>query len=312
MRRTTVFGLDVWADDPLPYLQGARTAATGRSLDVLVEHRGVDVLEWPHDGELISAQLQPDGTVGVGIEAHEEAGYLLWGPGYGRHLLSADGRRLRCVPEPNSDGKSWQRFLIGQVLPFASALHGLEVLHASAVALPRGVLALLGPSCAGKTSLALALARRGATFHADDVLAVERDAAGLLCHPGSPLAGITHSEAAQVPQASVPPPETVAVNERERLVRIDSSNRPQELFAALFLERGELAPPKPSFQPLPDARLLLGSTFNFVLDDPTRLERLLDVCALAAQGTVERVSFGPGTDSGELADAVLMRLTQLR
>ena len=65
------------------------------------------------------------------------------------------------MPDGTGPGE-WQRFLIAQVLPFAAALHGLEVLHASAVTVAGRALALLGPSGAGKTSLALALCRTGA------------------------------------------------------------------------------------------------------------------------------------------------------
>ena len=53
------------------------------------------------------------------IEAHPEAGYLLSGREQGAHLLSADGRQLRCAPEGSPDNV-WQRLLIAQVLPFAA------------------------------------------------------------------------------------------------------------------------------------------------------------------------------------------------
>src|SRR6185436_17962029 len=49
---------------------------------------------------------------------------------------------------------------------------GLLPLHASALLLGAGAIALLGPSRAGKSTLAAALARRGHPVLADDVVPV--------------------------------------------------------------------------------------------------------------------------------------------
>ena len=68
------------------------------------------------------------------VSQHIEDGFLLSGDRYGEHLISPDGLRLRCLPR-EAPRESWQRFLIAQVLPFAAVLKGLEVLHASAVAI---------------------------------------------------------------------------------------------------------------------------------------------------------------------------------
>ena len=76
------------------------------------------------------------------------------------------------------------------MLPFAALLQGLEVFHASAVVQGGEAIALLGPSRAGKTSLALELCARGASFLADDVLALETREDALFAHPGSPVAGV--------------------------------------------------------------------------------------------------------------------------
>jgi hypothetical protein len=62
------------------------------------------------------------------------------------------------------------------VLPMALQLGRHEVLHASAVAAPQGVLALCAASETGKSTLAYALGRRGHGLFADDALAF--DAAG--------------------------------------------------------------------------------------------------------------------------------------
>ena len=56
------------------------------------------------------------------------------------------------------------------VLPMALQAHGREVIHASAVIMPQGVVALCGRSRTGKSTLAYGLHRRGHRVWADDAL----------------------------------------------------------------------------------------------------------------------------------------------
>ena len=286
--RSTVFGIDVWTQDAVEVLHGARAAATGRRLELQVEAAGEDGLAWPAEARQLGILREPGGRVVFTVEADPRTGYLLRGSAYGDHLLSADGLRLRCRPG-EAPAPAWQRFLIAQVLPFAAAVNGLEVLHASAVELDGRAIALVGRSGAGKTSLALALCELGASFMADDVLAVELREHGLVGHPGTPLAG-------------------VAQGEQERMVETIGAAGPAPLTGVLCLERDERGPSRPRFEPIGDAAPLLSATFNLMLCDQRRLRRLLEVCALAAQGLVERVRVGADVGVERLAEAVLARL----
>jgi hypothetical protein len=308
MHRSTVFGLDVWADRPLSYLEGARAERTGRVLDLLLDRAGHT--SWPADARTISAQEGPDGTVAIRIESDPEAGFLLTGPRYGRHVLSPEGRRLRCIPDDAAESE-WQRFVIAQVLPFAAALQGLEVLHASAVAFGERALAMTGPSGAGKTSLALAACRLGASMIADDVVSLERSGGELLAHPGSPVAGIAHAEAERLAVRS----ETfspLGLDERERMIATELIAGPVPLRAVLVLDRRPDGPRDARFEALDGAGALLGSTFNFVIDDSERLVRLLDVCELACRGTVCRVSVADDVDADHLALSIAGWFESLR
>lgn len=65
------------------------------------------------------------------------------------------------------------------VLPMAMQARGVEVLHASAVAGPRGVFAFCAEAGTGKSTLAFGLAGRGWAHWADDWLTLERDRAGV-------------------------------------------------------------------------------------------------------------------------------------
>jgi hypothetical protein len=303
--RATAFGLDIDAADPIVFLRDASAVPTGRALSLSVHTGSSARAYWGSPSTLVCDEVRPDGEINFQIESHPDAGYLIAGPEYGAHLLSSDGRRLRCFPEGQPEG-AWQRLLIAQVLPFAALLHGLEVFHASAVVRDGEALAFLGPSRSGKTSLAQALCGRGASFLADDVLALEIREDELLANPGSPIAGVARSANEH---ASPPLEHVVAVNDRERMVRIQGATEPTRLSTLFFIDRRSDGPASPHFAPTADPQLLLAATFNFVLATPERLQRLLEVCALAAKLRVELVTSGPLTSASELVDAIEWRLS---
>jgi hypothetical protein len=298
----TVFGLDVYAEAPVTLLGSSQATPTGRKLCVHIDRAPSSNRLWHTQGELLCDERKPDGSVNFRIQSDRRGNYLIGGPEYGSHVLSRDGHELRCYPE---DGREWQRLLIAQVLPFAALLHGLEVFHASAVVLDGGAVAIAGPSGSGKTSLALELCGLGAHFLADDVLALEVCNGELLCHPGTPVAGVARNAAEhRGADASV-----LGSNARERLVAMRGAPEPVPLTATFFLDRQRNAPPQPRFEPVTDPQMLLSATFNFVLGTQSRLSGLLEVCALAAQGRVERIHIGPSVDAAQLGEAIARRMS---
>jgi hypothetical protein len=203
----------------------------------------------------------------------------------------------------------WQRFLIAQVLPFAAVLRGLEVFHAGAVAVDGHAVAFLGPSGAGKTSIAMALCRMGATFLADDVLSVEREGERLLGHPGAPVAGIAGDEVERLQRLrSLDSGTVLASDPREAMVRVTPQRTPVPLRAIFVLDRRLGASSEPRFERVVEPRVLLSATFNLVLLEGPRLEALLDVCSLAAGGMVERVVVGRQADASTVAEALAERI----
>jgi hypothetical protein len=305
---TTAFGLDIEATTRLSFLSGSSAVPTGRALSLSVHPNESARARWPSDGALICDEIRPNGEVNFRIESHADAGYLISGPEYGAHLLSTDGHHLSCFPEAQPAG-AWQRLLVAQVLPFAALLRGLEVFHASAVVRKGQAVAFLGPSRSGKTSLALELCDRGASFFADDVLALEIRDGTLVANPGSPIAGVAREQRWDVGEEHHPAGHVLAVNARERVVRMRGAAEPAPLSALFFIDRRADGPQTPSFEATADAQLLLAATFNFVLATPERLQRLLEVCALAARLRVELIAAGPTTGVPELADAIQRRLS---
>jgi hypothetical protein len=305
--RGTAFGLDLHAASELRLLSESSAAATGRALTLTVTGDEA-VCGWPRGAELVCDQREADDSVSFRIEFDRGAGYLIEGPAYGRHILAADGRRVVSMPG-GRPAEVWQRLLIAQVLPFAALIRGLEVLHASAVVSERGALVFSGPSRAGKTTLALELCRRGASFLTDDVLALQSAEGRLLGHPGAPLAGMAHAEARRLESigASIGAP-VLAINARERLLRVRAAPAPAEVAALFFLERQGGEPGTTRFEPVNDPRLLLSSTFNTVLRTPVRLRSLLELCAQVATLRVERIRIGAGTHVEQVAEAIERRI----
>lgn len=104
----------------------------------------------------------------------------------GDFRISSDGARIRWSAPEDVSAEAVRMDVLGRVLPLALHRQGLLVLHASAVLGPSGAIAFLGPKGAGKSTVALALHRRGAAVLADDALAVDPDASPVGAWPGVP------------------------------------------------------------------------------------------------------------------------------
>lgn len=262
--------------------------------------------EWPHEGARVLRDLHDrSGHRLLTIEEHPEAGYRLDAPAFGRYLVARDGGRILCAPSDLPDWE-WQAFLIGQVLPLAAVLHGLEAVHASAVALGDEVIGLVADSRGGKSSLAINLVRRGAAFVADDVLALERAGERILVHPGPTLASVRHAEADAIGPAAVRRLGTV-VGRDEHELRLSMKREPRTLaLAALYvIERSEHEPVGAVRELEPDPRLLLGNTFNGFVRTPARLVGQLDLYAQLSR-TVPTFSaiVSPAVDAYGLAGCI--------
>jgi Transglutaminase-like superfamily len=90
-------------------------------------------------------------------------------PGGGRAWVRKDGRSV-ALESAGSRGEAVAA-LLRWAVPFASALQGKVILHASAVSRGRQAWAFVGESGAGKSALARTLSGRGWAAVADDLLA---------------------------------------------------------------------------------------------------------------------------------------------
>lgn len=177
--RVRVFGVVVASDLPLP---GSPVPAAARTfLRIRVGKKGKEKV-----GRWRTVARDPAGRPWM-LLARAGERRVLRVPSIGRFSLSADGREIRACAENGVSPGLFLRTLLDHVLPRALHVAGIPVLHASAVAGPRGALVFLGESGAGKTTLAARHAINGWPLLADDGVRLEVKGGRVLAHPSHPL-----------------------------------------------------------------------------------------------------------------------------
>jgi hypothetical protein len=101
-------------------------------------------------------------------------------------VVDRRGTEIWCRWPRNLTREDAASHLLGMVLGFVLRLRGTLCLHASAVAAGGRAIALLGPECAGKSTLAAALAGRGHPVVTDDLVALLEREETVLVQPGFP------------------------------------------------------------------------------------------------------------------------------
>jgi hypothetical protein len=251
--------------------------------------------------------LKPLGSDGEGVDRrkyfqHSTGGELMRTRSYGEHLIADRGRTILSAVE-GADTDLWQRFLVGQVLPATASIQGLEVFHASAVAVNGGVIALAGPSGTGKSTLAASLIAAGGGFYVDDVLAVDATTSGITAYPGPELVSLAPAQADALGLGEP----VWAISDQKSIFAIDGERNPLPIRAFISLERGNEVS-EPEFAPCPPNRLM-AMTFDALPRSPERLRRLLRVCAeLASDARALHLRFSTQREPDEIAEAVMRRL----
>jgi hypothetical protein len=301
----TAFGLAVRGPLRLESLVAER-AGDGPSVCLTPARRADLDARWraARPRALLTRRVAGGGT-GLTVAHDAEAGYRVWAPRHGAWLVSPDGRTITGSP-PAGPRWRWERLVLAQALPLAAVLQGMEVLHASAVALAGRGIALLGPSGAGKTTLAAHLVVGGARLVTDDVLAVTATAGAVLGHRGGAIARIDAAALRSMTAGERVALGTVEARGAKWHVRPPTGPRRVALGALYVLD---LAPDRASVTIAPvdpvDPGLLLGSAFLPYLDPPDRLRRQLDVvAALGAAVPLFAVRAGRRAGPRAAADAV--------
>lgn len=259
--------------------------------------------------KVLCERSTPAGVLVMRVDRAADGDYRIEAPGFGTFVVAADGREIVVAPADPAPWR-WQRYLIGQALPLAAVLQGLEVLHASAVVVDGRAVALAGASFAGKTTLAMALVRRGADLLCDDVLAIEPVGEGLVAHPGPPVVNLRHPS---IDSLTLDDDGLSELGRDEEALRVGvpGASGAAALMALYVLHRGGAEERTEFDEPAAgEAALLLASSFNFIVTDAARLRRQLDVCSrLASCADVAVVRTSTATTPDALACAIAERVT---
>ena len=208
---------------------------------------------------------------------------------------AAPGRTLVSV-RPDAVEELWLLSRPLFTIPFVEAAkrHGLFSLHASAAALDGRVLVMPGSTGAGKSTLAVALARGGWSFLADDMVFLTTDAAGLRVHGFPDEVDLSPESAAWFPElAAMAQPEAGWPKARVRL---------DEAIGATTLSGGTpaaLAFPSPGSadasrdEPLSPAEALLELAPNVLLTSGPAAQAHLDALGeLVRRAPAHRLATG--------------------
>jgi hypothetical protein len=306
------FGLTLRSGFELPGLEPGEGRPQGSRLVELAMAEGVEEpVAWE---ERLQEWHYPDGTLGLTIDRHRQRGYRFYLYSAGVFELSADGGRVLCRLDPDfADQWHWRRYLIGQVLPFAALLQGLEVFHASAVEIGGGAVLLAGGSGLGKSTLALNMHLAGAGFLADDSLAVESLDGRLVAHPAIATAKVRQVARGLLREdrhgALV---ETVSEDEHETRFLVRTAAGPLPLAVVCMLELGEEPGTLEVAEGKADPWELLGSTFNSLVGEESRLQAQLELCArIAKEVRFLRLRVGPQPEAAAaqtLVEHLAMRI----
>jgi len=305
--RFRAFGLDVSTAFPIAGVHESPHLGGGRALELEL----CDQLDPPFAAAArrISEARLADGAVAASVDLAPGHGYLIRADGFGRALMTADARRVLIEPTRGSE-LGWQRYLLGQVLPLAALLQGLEVFHASVVERSGRAIALAAGSGVGKTTVALELVRRGLGFLSDDVLAAEAPGERPVAHPAVGVANVRPAAYGLLAELERAGRATrVAATDVETRVSVDLVPGPLPLAALVVLVLVDDPHALHCEQLTPvDPRLLLAASFNVAIQTPERLSRQLDVCSRISRAVpVFRIDRGERVAPSDVADVILSR-----
>ena len=124
-------------------------------------------------------------------------------------LVTADARHIYAHAVNGVEDEAMLAYLLVDALSFSMVRLGWEPLHATAVFTDHGVVAFLGNSGDGKSTLAALLVRHGGKLVTDDMLVLAHDSRGWLAQPGPPRLKLYQ---AMVDHLFGPAPNRVAMN----------------------------------------------------------------------------------------------------
>lgn len=147
-------------------------------------------------------------------------------------------RVIAWHPGPSATDAAVRADLLGRVMALAAHADGLLSLHASAVSIAGRAIGFLGPKHAGKSTLALAMVRHGATLVTDDALVLRtRGGDTAWAAPGVQRLRLWNDSARAL--GAPPSPDTGAKPTIDRLTSAELESSEVPLAACYVLERAD-------------------------------------------------------------------------
>jgi hypothetical protein len=243
-------------------------------------------------------ESDPSATVwrddeGTAVAFGQTIGDLHWVhlPGVGAYSFAPDAPRVTALPEHGVGREVVEDAFRRMVLPLALQAQGREVLHASAVRTPDGVIALCARSGTGKSTIARALSGRGHLLWADDAVCFELNAERVEALPVPFTLRLRPASAEFFKGADT---------------RIHSPVERVRLTAVFVLERSETAAEVERLEAAPAFREVLTHGYYFSVSDRTRNAAMIqNYLELVDRVPVFCARFPEGLDRlGELLDAI--------
>lgn len=182
-----------------------------------------------------------------------------------------ESRVIRCYPGPRGWGDEVADVLVRRILPRVAQLYGRHVLHGSAVATPAGAILLVGRSCSGKSTLAVALAAgcEGVLLGDDAAILHEDGGRFFVCASASSPCLWPDSAAVLAPWVGRPRP--LRLYEGKLVCPAPAEERPdkQELRAIYILQPGDTDAPVLAGEPFRGAERLLALLRHRIRLDPS-------------------------------------------
>jgi hypothetical protein len=131
------------------------------------------------------------GTVNPPPEADGQTAWMTRGDFFlrlnGTGTLQVSQGRSIVVDAAKADDRTASLWVMGPAMGVLLHQRGMLVLHASAVTMEGGVVAFLGHSGWGKSTMAAAMVKLGASAFCDDLVAVTMQRSKLAAYPGYPI-----------------------------------------------------------------------------------------------------------------------------
>ncbi len=288
-RRYSVYGVSIRSELPLrlPEMQGGM-GPTLFELEIRASHESLS-------GAIPQAvALQRNALSGFDFANFPDgSSYVRWDD-VGEVLISKDGQSIACRAFRQADSESFHVYLLGQALSFALVKNGFEPLHATAVVVEDRAVAFLGDCGFGKSTLAAFFLQEGHRLLTDDLLLLRTTTGGILAYPGPARIKLFPEMARKfIGEVS----SGVPMNPKTQKLIIPLNNDWLCPDAASLAMIYVLAPPDEvagkdirivSTSQREAFVMLLGSAFNYVIDDPDRLRRQFEATQAIANATVVR------------------------